>query len=59
MRDAIGNTEYVCAFGYTVVNHNGTLEDEILIEYKAMYEDKARLKKAVLDSGGELHNRTN
>ena len=26
---------------------------------KAMYEDKARLKKAVLDSGGELHNRTN
>ncbi len=58
IRKSLSETEYVCAFGYAPINHNGSLEDEILLADKAMYEDKAKLKKAVLERGGKLHRRS-
>ena len=57
MRAALDKTPYICAFGYTQVNNNGTLEDEILIADKLMYEDKAKLKQSILDRGGQMHVR--
>lgn len=57
MREALAKTDYVCAFGYCMVSRGMDLEKAIVAADKAMYTDKARLKQAVLASGGILHMR--
>ncbi len=57
MRGALLQTEYVCAFGYCMVTEETDLENALRNADKAMYEDKSRLKQAVLAAGGQLHRR--
>ena len=57
MRDALAETPYVCAFGYAMTNGSNDIESVIRESDGRMYEDKAQLKQAVLEQGGELHER--
>ena len=59
MRAGLAQTQYVCAFGAAFPGEKYDLEHMAVEADAAMYADKARLKQAVLDSGGELHGRTN
>lgn len=57
MRALIGKTPYVCAFGQAAVAKDESIEETVHRADKAMYEDKARLKREVLEKGGTLHRR--
>ena len=57
MREALGKTEYVCAFGYCMIGEGIHIEKAIVEADKAMYSDKSALKEAVLSAGGKLHRR--
>ena len=57
MRTGLAKTQYVCAFGAAFPGEKYDLEHMAVEADAAMYADKARLKQAVLDQGGELHPR--
>ena len=59
MRAKLAETEYVCAFGYAVVEKGADVEQALTAADAAMYADKTQLKKAVVESGGVLHPRQN
>ena len=58
MREALSQTQYVCAFGYCMMNKQNDFEKIMVEADGAMYANKAEIKRAVLASGGELHERT-
>lgn len=58
MREKLGKTKYVCAFGYCMIDGDTDLEKAIQAADKAMYADKSELKRAVLAAGGRLHRRS-
>ncbi|MBO4354250.1 MAG: diguanylate cyclase [Clostridia bacterium] len=53
MRKNLAKTDYVCAFGYSVVQPSTSVEDALKDSDEKMYEDKAALKKAALADGAE------
>ena len=57
MRSGIAETPYVCAFGYSFTDGDVNADKVLKEADKAMYADKARLKREVLEKGGTLHRR--
>ena len=57
MREELAKTKYVCAFGYCMRKGKEDFEDCLRESDKAMYANKASIKKAILESGGKLHRR--
>lgn len=57
MREDLAKTKYVCAFGYCMVKGKASFDDYLRESDKAMYADKASLKRAVPEAGGKLHRR--
>lgn len=57
MREALSKTAYVCAFGYCMLKGTPHFEDALRESDQAMYADKASIKKAMLEAGGELRKR--
>ncbi|MBR3248358.1 MAG: GGDEF domain-containing protein [Clostridiales bacterium] len=45
MRDAMGKTEYVCAFGYEMTARAKSIQDAIRVSDQLMYDNKAEIKK--------------
>ena len=58
IRKKLGETPYECAIGYAMVKKGEDIETAVKLADRAMYKNKAELKKAVLDSGGQLHRRS-
>ncbi len=58
MRKRLADTPYECAIGYAMVKKCGDVEMAVKLADRAMYVNKAELKKAVLDNGGQLHRRS-
>lgn len=57
MREALSKTDYVCAFGYCMIKGTPHFEDALRESDQAMYADKASIKKAILEAGGELRKK--
>lgn len=57
MRNNMAKTPYVCAYGYAKRVPGSQIEDAVREADARMYEDKAALKKAALESGGEYRGR--
>ncbi len=45
MRDAMGKTDYVCAFGYEMTSRAKDIMEAIRVSDQLMYDDKAEIKK--------------
>ncbi|MBQ3792471.1 MAG: GGDEF domain-containing protein [Clostridia bacterium] len=45
MKERLGKTDYIVAFGYAMVDPKETMEEAILRSDNAMYQEKARLKE--------------
>ena len=58
IRTRLAATPYECAIGYSMVKNNADIEAAVKAADRAMYINKAEQKKAVLDSGGQLHRRS-
>ena len=58
MRDNLAKTPFVCAFGYAPHASGEKVDAAMTLADKAMYADKADLKRAALAGGGEVHERT-
>lgn len=57
MREELAKTPYVCAFGYCMRKGRTDFEECLRESDKAMYANKANIKKAILEAGGKLHRR--
>lgn len=57
MRGAMAKTPFTCAFGCAIRQEGETVEAAEVRADKEMYEDKARMKAAILAQGGTLHDR--
>jgi len=57
MRKRLAETPFSCAFGYALVQDRKDIEEVVKKADQAMYENKAELKKAILEGGGKLHRR--
>ena len=57
MRAAVEKTGHTCAFGIGYKEPDSTMDSLISAADKAMYKDKSRIKRAILESGGALHRR--
>ncbi len=53
MRQNMAKTDYVCAFGYSIVQPPASVEDALKDSDAKMYEDKAALKRAAIPDASE------
>ena len=58
MLEDLAKTPYVCAFGYCMTEEGKSFDEILRDADKAMYDDKAEIKCAVLAAGGKLHRRS-
>ena len=57
MREDLAQTPYTVAFGFAVRKAGEALESAIVAADARMYEDKAAIKRGILEQGGTLHSR--
>lgn len=57
MRKVLSCTTYVCAFGYAVHSQGRSLEETAREADARMFEDKAEIKRRIVENGGILHSR--
>ena len=58
MREKLAEAGYSCAFGCLKRSRGDKLDELVKTADKAMYEDKARMKQEIIDSGGVPHFRS-